>query len=692
MLGLLLAPAAAWSQDTVPAATVTVTGRSSSNAASVAGFGDVPLWRSPFTATVVTTRQLQDGGIGSLSDVTRLDAGISDAYNAPGYWSQLTVRGFVLDARSNVRRDGLPINAETALPLGNKAALEVLKGTSGIQAGTSAPAGLLNLVVDRPTGRLRQAEVRLAQPGSLGAAVDVGDRAGPDGALAWRLQLDADRLSPMARSAQGHRWMAAAALDWRPAPQHLVEWEMETAHQQQPSVPGFSLLGARLPDAQGVDPRINLNNQAWSLPVVFDGTTTSLRYTWTLAPTWDLVAQAMRQQLRTDDRVAFPFGCSVEGDFSRYCSDGSFDLYDFRSEGERRTSDAVQFSLRGTAAWLGWQHQVNAGVLSSRYRARFNLQAYNWAGIGTIDGLGTGVADPSQNDQNTHLHDRSLELHVSDRVQVAAGWELWAGLRHTRMHSASVRTDGTRPTALAQAFSTPWLAVTHAPSANAMLYISAGQGVETEVVPNRPALYANAGASLPAKKSRQLEAGYKHRGTLWDWSVAAFDIRRPVSNRVGDLRTMDGQARHLGVEGDAEWRLGRLNVHASATWLQARRTGSQDPSINGLRPTNVPAASVKLQAAYNTQALPGLAVMAYLSHEGQRMVLPDNSLATPGWSRLDLALRYRQAWGQHAVVWRLGLDNAFNRRAWKEAPYQFEHAYLFPLAPRTLHASAHASF
>jgi len=80
------------------------------------------------------------------ADVVRIDPAVSDAYNAEGYWDYLTIRGFVLDNRYNYRRDGLPINAETSLPLGNKESVEILKGTSGLQAGTSAPGGLVNFV------------------------------------------------------------------------------------------------------------------------------------------------------------------------------------------------------------------------------------------------------------------------------------------------------------------------------------------------------------------------------------------------------------------------------------------------------------------------------------------------------------------------------------------------------------------
>ena len=133
-----LACTAALAQPTQPTQTITITGSSAGNSASVAGFGDVPLARSPFSATVIGTAQLQDAGISSLADITRLDAGITDAYNAPGYWGQVAVRGFTLDNRFNFRRDGLPVNAETVLPTGNKSGLELLKGADDAVLGVLA--------------------------------------------------------------------------------------------------------------------------------------------------------------------------------------------------------------------------------------------------------------------------------------------------------------------------------------------------------------------------------------------------------------------------------------------------------------------------------------------------------------------------------------------------------------------------
>ncbi|RVT48503.1 TonB-dependent siderophore receptor [Rubrivivax albus] len=679
--------------------TVTITGSRGATSAGVAGFGDVPLSRSPFSATVLEADALQDAGIASLGDITRLDAGLTDAYNAPGYWGQLAVRGFTLDNRFNFRRDGLPVNAETMLPTGNKAALELFKGTSGIQAGTSAPGGLVNLVVKRPTAvPLTTAAIEWTEPGTVALSADLSRSAG---AFAWRLNAGVTSLDPSTRDSEGQARLLAAAGTWQLGAAGTLEAEVEVSRQRQPSTPGFSLLSDRLPDADEIDPRLNLNNQAWSLPVVFDGRTGSLRYTRELGPQLQFTAQAMQQRLQTDDRIAFPFGCSAEDDYTRYCSDGSFDLYDFRSEGERRTTTATDLALQGRHTLGGVTHQWSTGLLATRATARFGRQAYNWVGVGSLDGRTELPPDPTLTDENTHRSERSTEWRVQDVMALNERWQLWVGLRHTRLQRASVRTDGSRATDYTQGFTTPWLALSWQATPTLIAYASWGEGVESEVAPNR-ARYLNAGQALPALKSRQIEIGLKQRRDGLQWQVALFDIRRPVwsdilqstglaSDSCSDddpcTRRADGIARHRGVEAEAEWRAGALNLRGSALWLQARRQGASDPALDGLRPTNVPAHSLKLQAAWNVDRLPGLAVLGFLSREGERMVLPDNSAGTAGWTRVDLGLRYARIVDGQRWTWRLGLDNVADARAWKESPYQYGHAYLYPLAPRTWRAA-----
>ncbi|MEK8033679.1 TonB-dependent siderophore receptor [Ideonella sp. DXS29W] len=668
---------------------ITITGKTDTLPASIAGFGDTALEQSPFQALSLSRSQLEDRGATALSALTRLDASIADAYNSPGYWSALTVRGFVLDNRYNYRRDGLPINAETAIALENKERVEVLKGISGIQAGTSSPGGVANVVVKRPRGQdLSAVSLAWSERGSFKAATDLERRFGEGGGFGLRLNAVAETLDPQVRDSKGNRHLLALAGSAQFTADRRLDAEIELSHQSQPSMAAFSMLGGRVPSASSIDPRLNLNNQAWSQPVVFEGTTASLRWTERLGADWQLQAQWMSQRLRTDDRIAFPYGCSAESAWDRYCSDGSFDLYDYRSEDEKRDTTAGSITLSGRLDAWGMAHQVSTGVLWSDFRLHPNEQIYQWAGVGQIDGS-VQLPTPDPEPYTTAgRHERSTELHLRDHIALTRDTGLWLGLRHSRLERSSEATG----TDYRQSFTTPWLALSHQWTDALLTYASWGQGVESDVAPNLPQ-YTNAGQPLPALKSEQVELGLKVAQRDWNASLTAFDIRRPLAtdecDSAGDTctRRIDGNARHRGIEAGGEVKWGSLSLQGGAMWLRARRDGASEAALNGLVPTNVPQRSVRLGAAWRFQDLPGLSVQGDLNHQGSRYVLPDNSAQIPAWTTMDLATRYSaRAFGREWTL-RAGIDNLFDRRAWRESPYQFSHAYLYPLEPRTVRLS-----
>jgi iron complex outermembrane receptor protein len=679
--------------------TVTVTGRTSAPA-DVSGWGDVPTNKAPFQASTINLEAQRDRGFSRLSNTTKLDAAVSDAYNSEGYWDYLTIRGFVVDNRYNYRRDGLPISAETSLPLDNKDRIEILKGTSGLQSGVSSPGGLVNLVVKRPLAEpLRSALVEWRDQGSLLASVDISQRFGKDQSFGLRVNAAHERLGSFVRQLQGHRKLLAVAGDWRINPDNLLEAEFETSQRSQRSQAGFSLLGNSVPALS--DARINLNNQPWSLPVEMDADTYSLRYSQRINPQWRWTAHAASQRLVTQDRLAFPYGCSAENNYDRYCSDGSFDLYDYRSEDERRRLHALEVAVHGQLKTGAVEHSVSWGVQQNKLIQRFQMQAYNYVGTGNIQGSTVTSPDPTLTDQNTNRDERSTEFFVRDAIKLTPQLTAWLGLRHSRLERDSVRTNGSRATSYQQSFTTPWLAASMALNNDTTVYASWGQGIESDVAPNR-ARFSNAGQALPALRSRQTEVGIKSGTKPLAWSMAWFDISRPVSASVGPdcfsdtpggtcTRQADGQARHQGIELTSHLRSGPWTLQGGVQWLHARRQNSQNPNINGKTPANVPTTTLKLQARFDVAALPGLALLGDVVAESKRWVLPDNSVSIPRTQQVDLGLRYRSAGTGNKSsgqwIWRVGVSNVFDQRRWRESPYQFDHAYLYPMAPRTFRLS-----
>ena len=679
-----------------PAATAQVTVVGTKTLASIAGFGPVPLASLPMQVDVTSAEQIKDLGIRRLSDIARIDAAVGDGYNAEGYYDFLTVRGFVIDNRFNYRRDGMPISAETSIPLDNKSRIEVLKGTSGMLAGIGSPGGMVNLVVKRPTDApIREGTIGWQQNGSVLGSTDLSDRFGEQREFGLRLNAAYEHIDPQTYVAEGSRYLLALAGDWRVNANTLLEVEIENSRRSQPSVPGFSVLGSAVP--QPGNPRINLNNQPWSQPAVFNATTGSIRLRQKVDAQWNWVAQAATQQLRTDDNIAFPYGCSAEGYFDRYCSNGTYDLYDFRSENERRRSNVVDVALTGTLLTGTLRHALTVGLQYNQVSNRFQGQAFNYAGIGNVQGTLFTPPAPDPILTNTNRDARSTEAYLRDAIAFDDQTTLWLGLRATRQSVDTVRTDGSEATRYSQSYQAPWLALSHRLVGGTMVYASFGTGYEPDLAPNNPR-YVNRGELLAALRSQQLEIGIKGGLDNGEWTVAAFDIDRPVSGDIGSCDVddsctwaRDGSAVHRGVEASIVARYGAWSIGGGAMALHARREDSANASLNGLRPTNVPTYTMKLQLGYRVAQWPGLELLANGLYESDRIVLPDNSLSIPSVTRLDLGLLYEQPLGHGTLVWRAGVDNVTNRNAWRESPFQFAHSYLFPMSPRTFSVSLQAS-
>ena len=692
---LLLASASALAQNN----TVLITSPASQQ---VSGFENLSLREAPFSASNIDNATLRDLGAQRISDALRLDSSVTDSYNSPAYWDMLSVRGFMLDNRYNYRREGLPINAETMIGMDNKERIELFKGTSGIQAGTSAPGGIANYVVKRPPNSIessvRSLTLSYGNGNNSSVALDMGGRYGENNAFGYRVNAAYEDLNPYVQNAKGHRQLLALAMDWRINANTRLEWEIESSSRQQMGVNAASITGNTLPSP--VYGQNNFSKQSWSVPGVFDGLTGSMRLKHRLDNGWMWTTQVGAQRLKTDDRLSYAYGCYAEGNYDRFCSDKTFDLYDYRSENERRISDALQTELTGQVQLAGIQHELAFSWLRQRQIDKLSpMQAYNWAGTGSLSGLSESAAAPEPYDLNTNRQEYSTEISVKDRIRVHRFADLWLGLRSSHIQRDSQRTDGSRATHDDRTISTPWIAFSHKLPYNATGYASYGQGVEAQVTPNR-SRYTNAGVALPSAKSTQKELGLKGAQGPWLWNAALFDITRPVWGDQGACeednsctRKLDGAARHKGIELGMGYRSHQWKIDTAATRLDAKRSQALiNPVQNGQRPLNVPSLVLRAAAEYRWTQVPGLRTTLRLSHEGQRDLIEGGTMTLPSWTTVDLAAHYNTKVAGQNTDWTLALENASNRAYWRESPKQFGHYYLYAGAPRNLRLTVRTLF
>ena len=679
--------------------------------ARVSGFGDVPAQELPFSTTTITNATLEDIGARRVSDALHLDASVSDSYNSPAYWDILSVRGFTLDNRYNYRREGMPISAETMIPMENKERIELLKGTSGIQAGTSSPGGLVNYVVKRaPTNAeqsIRNITMSYGQGDNRSVAADLGGRFGEVAEFGYRFNVAHEDLNPYIRNTKGHRDLVAIAMDWRLKPGTVIDFEFEQSHREQIGINGYSLLGGVLPAP--VDPRINLTRQPWSQPGVFDAMTGSVRVRQELDAGWRWTTQYGAQRLKTDDRLTYGFGCGAISDYSQYCADGSFDLYDFRSENERRLTDALQTEIAGKLQLGQLQHELTFGFSRQRQLDRMPpMQSYNYNNTpGSVFTPFNSSASPKYVTPNTNRSEYSTELSIKDRVQLSDTTSVWAGLRNVSYNRSSVQNEHTDQTVqypypdlypnakqFTGSINVPWVGVsTHV--MGMMAYASHGHGVEQFVTPNTASYGPNAGTQLGIGRSRQTEVGLRSLASKnqLEWNAAIFEISRPYAHDLFDgpnysTRYIDGTQTHQGLDLGASWRNSAWKLGAQTQWLHAKISDvQQSPDTVGSKPLNVPKFVLRGMAEYRYASVPGLRTGLRISHEGQRNVTEDGSVMLPSWTTLDASAHYDTKFNNIASTWTLAIDNLEDKRYWRESPKQFGHYYLYPGAPRTIRAT-----
>jgi iron complex outermembrane recepter protein len=696
-------------QNDVP--TITITGQrlpSASAQSSVSGISDAPIAETPISIGVVTSEQLKASGATTLSSALRTEPAVSDAYNTTGYIESLSIRGFLLNNMFNYRRDGMPISNHSPLALENKERIEILKGTSGLQSGVSAPGGLVNYVIKRPTATtFTSLGLQLSERGTFTLAGDTGGRS-DDKSFGYRLNASATERKPMADNAKGDRQFISGFFDYRLPNQGILEWEFEHSRVKQISVPGFGLLDANntgtadtLPSVPS--PRLNLNSQPWSQPFESKATIASIRYEQPIAELWKVGIRAAGQRIQTNDRLAFPDGCGAV--YPGLCGNGDVDIYDYRSENEKRKLNTVDAYLKGDLQTGTIKHELNFGVRTTGYSESYEAkQAYNY--VGTINAFAPTLlpADGSKNDKNTLLNWRMKELSISDAMQIGNAWSMWWGLKHTSYESNSVRTDGSRAVAIDQSFTTPWLALGYKPWQGGFVYASTGQGIEPEVVPNRPTLFKNSGQVLPVLKSKQFELGFKQaiRNELnlnGLFTATLFSIEKPFADDVtlpGDVlpTRIAGTrlAKHRGLELGYSGAIAKdWSAYLQASALDARQVKDANNLYTDKRTTNVAPFSFAAGTAW--QVASGVQWRNSFTYFSSKPVTRDNSVALPAGYQFDTAVTYTQKTAGSLLTWRAGIDNLFDKRYWREAPTQYwGGTYLFAAAPRTLRLSLTSNF
>jgi iron complex outermembrane receptor protein len=670
--------------------------------ASVGGFGDASLLETPASITAIGEVQMQELNILQSTDAMKFESSVSDSYNAVGYAEQFSIRGFDLNNDSSYRKDGIAIPNDTQIPLENKSRIEVLKGLSGMQSGVSSAGGIVNYAVKRPTANpLRKFATRVSDRGTTYGAIDLGGRF-EDKRLGYRVNAALEKMHSYVKGADGERQFVSGAFDWQVTPSMLIQLDADYQHKAQITAPGYQLIrGTELP--VNVSPKMLLNDQPWTRPVDTKSANFGLRLEYLFANDWRATLTMNKHEFRRDDYTAFPYGCSNEGDgfYPGYCSNGDYDVYDYQSVGERKSPFGAQALLQGGFSTGTVRHKLSVGAAFSKRRDAFGDYVYDYAGSSNI--YDNVHVPPAANDPDTGLppvtgpvferrNNKERSIFVHDIVSLSEQMKLHAGLRYVELDRHEFNADlGTYIDKTAD-FVLPSLALVYSPAKNWNLYGSYAQGMEHGGV--APMDTENEFEVLDPSRSKQLEFGVK--GVFFNdvsMTAALFQISQNLQY-IDNLNTFvnNGDRTHRGLELSAQGSAGAdLKYSVSMMALKTEQSGTNAPSIDGKRVTNVPSFKSTSMLEYALPMVEGLKVRGIWQYSARKAFDVENTTWVPGFHLFDLHASYNTKLAGTSVTVRAGVDNVFNKFYWRDVTPALG-GYLIPGAPRRAFVSAQFDF
>ena len=706
-VGILLAstlPVAHAAKTELPATAVTAqdNGAYQADNAWVGGFEAAPLLDTPAAIAVFTDALIEDQHARLLSDVLKNDASVGESYAPVGYYENFVVRGFSLNSASSYKINGRTITGEQNVALENKQQVELLKGLSGLQSGVSEPGGAVNYVTKRAAD-VRSVTVSTDDRGSGYMAADVGGWFGSEQQFGLRANVAHEDIHSWVDHANGHRDFASLAFDWNISPAALLQLDVEYQNKEQRSVPGYQLLGGtELP--RHASPKKLLAHQSGSKPVTIDSLTINGNFEYRFSDNWKGSLSASRSKVVIDDYSSFAWGCygsdscastAVPNYFS---PEGNYDIYDFRSPDDTRRNDEVQAALSGMFDTARIGHELTVGTSAFRRVVDQRELINEMIGTGNIDSEPVNFEryQGPVKDSYRRLDSRQYGVFFNDLISFNEQWQTMIGGREVRLDEKTFDSNGDTTRHTQRYEFLPQAALIYKPVQNMTLYTRYSKGLS--LGGEAPWFASNAFEILTPTVSRQIEAGIKYDWQRISLSATLFQIRQAYQysqpqNDGSFTFVQQGQQKNTGLELAANgWATERLQVAASVAAIRSRVTGSGTPEYEGHQTINVPTLRASLYGDYALPWVEGLALLGGVQYSGKKYASQLGQTQADAYAIFNIGSRYSTRIDGYDTVFRLTVDNLFDKRYWRDVGEYMGDNYVFQGAPLTARLSASINF
>ncbi|WP_416232974.1 TonB-dependent receptor [Castellaniella sp.] len=657
--------------------------------------GTQDFMETPFSITSYTSEFIQDVQARSVGDVLQNDPGVRVARGFGNFQESYFIRGFPLESDAIAYNGLYGILPRQYIAAELFERVEVLRGAStflnGAPPGGQGMGGALNLLPKRAGNTpLTRVSGGWGSGGQSQVAVDVGRRFGDRDQLGVRLNAARHGGGTSVGGEDSRLDLLSLGLDWRGDRLRVsgdIGWQENRLKRTRPSV--TLAPGAEVPDAP--DARTNFA-QPWTYSNERDlfGTLRGEYDITDSVTAW--AAWGMRRTHEANSLAGLKLTDNGTGD-------GTYSRFDNRRDDVIRTGEV---GLRGALRTgpVGHEWVVSAAYYRKDERGAWamgggeptNLYRPVEGALPALTFLGGDLTEPLLVSRT-----RLASLAVGDTLSV---WDdrvrLTLGARQQKLNSESYDyvTGAAKPGDYydeSRVSPAVGLTVRIAPAWSVYgNYIeSLAQG---DTVSDKDAV--NYGQTFKPYVSKQQEVGIKYDGGKLGAGLAFFTTDKPRGYLGEDqVYTQSGKDRHRGVELTVFGQAAQyVRILGGATWLDARQIDTGDAATDGKRTIGVPRLQANMGAEWDLPWVEGLTVDGRVVYTGPSYADARNTQEVPGWTRLDVGLRYLWDVQGRLVTLRARVDNLLDRDYWASVGGYPGSGYLTLGTGRTVSLNASMEF
>ena len=325
---------------------------------------------------------------------------------------------------------------------------------------------------------------------------------------------------------------------------------------------------------------------------------------------------------------------------------------------------------------LGVNHLLTVGYSKNYYKYSSQAQWVDSSEIGVTLDKAKNSLKPTANISNKGLQPFSKSQYnnilIGDDIVFNDQWSTLIGANYATVIQTSY-SNGIQSSKYDKSELTPTLSLMYKPFDDLTTYVTYIESLEQGQIVNDD--YSNSGEILGPLVSKQYEIGAKYSLNESILLTSAL-FRIEKANQYSDFATpkpkyvQDGKQIHQGLEITATGKVtDNLTLFGGGTLMDIEVSESNNPALEGKKPTNAASKMAKLYAEYNIPIIQGLTVTGGAYYTGEKYGNTTNTDKIPSYTLYDAGLRYKTKLDKYPTTFLVNVSNLTGKDYWASANY-----------------------